>query len=78
MQTTSRHIVGYDHTTEAVAVEYHIPSEMWKDVAAFVKANDPDNIYNYALGANDANEIIAKLGKRADGKLSYFLECEAN
>jgi len=55
MQTISRHIVGNDPTRQAVAVEYHIPSEMWKDVAAFVKANDPDNIYNYALGANDAN-----------------------
>jgi hypothetical protein len=80
MQAISRHIVGYDPTTETVAVEYPIPSEMWKDVAALVRANDddPDYVYNYPLGANDANEIIAILGKSADRELSYFLECEAN
>jgi hypothetical protein len=80
MQAITRHIVGYDPATEAVTVEYHIPSEMWQDVAALVKADDddPDYVYNYPLGASDANEIIAMLGKRADRELSYFLECEAN
>jgi len=50
-RTMTRQIVGYDPTTETVAVEHSIPVEQWDQITSSVGHNENDQGYisNYPL-----------------------------
>jgi len=77
MSNVTHRLVGYDRSTEAVAVEYEIP-ERFLDFAkgvAGVGSDDPDAVMCYQLSPSEARDLAGTIDAPIDtDRLDFFME----
>ena len=71
------HLVGYDRSTEKAVYEHSIPSEEWKAIIDFLKADsdDPLMVDVYPLDGSAIRDVGGIIHSSLRPDLDYFIEC---